>query len=111
MLRKHDISTIFSVSEYSKSSLQQPSLTDAIAIAVVDVLEVNMGGELVSPGCVVLHNAARRPRAAVQLHPHAHRPRVLAVRQEADLGGHDRRVQVVQLLHVRVLVAGEDLEN
>lgn len=49
------------------------------------------------------------PVAAVEFDAHADGPAVVAVRDEADLGRPDRRLQVVLPLQVRVRVAREDL--
>ena len=105
MLREGDVAAVVSVDEDAEAALHAAAEVGA----VVDVLEEDVRRELVALGRGVGGHAAGRPRAAVQLDAHADRPRVAAVGQEAHLGRHHRRHQVVGVLHVGVLVAGKDL--
>ena len=50
------------------------------------------------------------PLAPIQLDAHAHSPRVVAERDEADLPGDNRGVYLAQLSDVGVLVTLEDLQ-
>ena len=107
VFREDDVTAVLSVDEDAEAALHAGPEVGA----VVDVLQEDVRRELVAFGRRVRGHAAGRPRAAVQLHAHADRPRVPAVGQEAHLGRHDGRHQVVGFLHVGVLVAGEDLRT
>ena len=49
--------------------------------------------------------------AAVELDPHADRPRVFGERQEPHLARHDRGSEVVLVPHVRIRVSLQELEE
>ena len=87
VFREGDVAAVRAVDEDAEPALvARPAAAFAAPAAVVDVLQVDVRRELVAPGRRVRHHAAGRPRAAVQLHAHADRPRVAAVGQEAHLG-------------------------
>ena len=108
VFREDDVAAVVPVDEDAETAVDASA---AEAVSVVDVLQEDVRRELVALGRRVRGHAAGRPRAAVQLHAHADRPGVSAVGQEAHLGRHHRRHEVVGVLHVGVLVAGEDLRT
>ena len=107
MFREDDVTAVGSVDEDAETTVH----ASTEVVAIVDVLQEDVRRELVAFGRRVRRHAAGRPRAAIELHPHADRPRVSAVGEEAHLGGHDGRHEVIGVLHVGVLVAGKDLRT
>jgi len=89
-------------------ALSQASVLLAL-VAVVDVLEEEVGGELVTSRSRI-GDEGILVSAAEDLDPHANCSRVLAVRDEANLGGHNGGGQHVHVGHVRVGVATQNLK-
>ena len=92
------------VSEEAEASREEP----ALLLSVVDILQVDLGGELVS-----LHHRVGLDRTgvgtAVHLHSHTDSARVLAVREEPHLAGHQSGLQVLLPGHVGVPVGLQHL--
>ena len=94
-------------SAISKKTQTSDEVT-SIFLTVIDILQVNSWRELVALDDIIGHDrtGVGTPK---QFHPHTHRARMLAVRQEPDLAGHDGRLEVLPVGHVGVDIAGHHL--